>query len=69
VEQLTRSRAAAADTAAADLRRLERNLHDGAQARLVTLGMTLRAAEQLFPASPDEAVAWSARLGRRRPKR
>jgi signal transduction histidine kinase len=57
VEQLTKSRAAVADTAAADLRRLERDLHDGAQARLVALGMTLRAAEQLFPASPDQAVA------------
>lgn len=57
VEELTRSRAAVADTAAADLRRLERDLHDGAQARLVTLGMTLRTAEQLFPFSPDEAVA------------
>jgi signal transduction histidine kinase len=57
VEQLTRSRAVATAAAAADLRRLERDLHDGAQARLVALGMTLRAAEQLFPASPDAAVA------------
>ena len=57
VEQLTRSRAVATDTAATDVRRLERDLHDGAQARLVALGMTLRTAEQLFPASPHEAVA------------
>ncbi len=35
VQRLTESRAAAVDTAAADLRRLERNLHDGAQARLL----------------------------------
>lgn len=57
VEQLTRSRAAVTDTAAAEVRRLERDLHDGAQARLVALGMTLRTAEQLFASSPDAAVA------------
>jgi signal transduction histidine kinase len=57
VQRLTESRALVADTAAADLRRLERNLHDGAQARLVALGMSLRAAEKLVHASPDAAVA------------
>jgi len=57
VERLTRSRAVAVDTASADLRRLERDLHDGAQARLVALGMSLRAAERLIPTSPDAAVA------------
>jgi signal transduction histidine kinase len=45
------------DTAAADLRRLERDLHDGAQARLVALGMNLRAIERLIPTSPDAALA------------
>jgi signal transduction histidine kinase len=57
VERLTESRAVVVDTAAADLRRLERDLHDGAQARLVALGMNLRAAEKLIPVSPDAALA------------
>jgi signal transduction histidine kinase len=57
VQRLTESRALVADTAAADLRRLERNLHDGAQARLVALGMSLRAAEKLVHSSPDAAIA------------
>jgi signal transduction histidine kinase len=57
VRQLTESRAVAVDTAASDLRRLERDLHDGAQARLVALGMSLRAAERLIPVNPDAALA------------
>src|SRR5215469_8074419 len=57
VRQLTESRADAVDTASADLRRLERDLHDGAQARLVALGMSLRAAERLIPTSPEAAIA------------
>ncbi len=57
VQRLTESRTVAVDTAAADLRRLERDLHDGAQARLVALGMSLRAAERLIPTSPDAAIA------------
>jgi len=57
VERLTESRAVAVNTASADLRRLERDLHDGAQARLVALGMSLRAAERLIRTSPDAAIA------------
>ena len=57
VQRLTESRAVAVDTASADLRRLERDLHDGAQARLVALGMNLRAAERLILTSPDAAIA------------
>ena len=57
VQQLTDSRADAVDSASADLRRLERDLHDGAQARLVALGMSLRAAERLIPTSPEAAIA------------
>ncbi|HEY2078496.1 MAG TPA: histidine kinase [Streptosporangiaceae bacterium] len=57
VERLTESRAVAVDTASADLRRLERDLHDGAQARLVALGMNLRAAERLIATSPEAAIA------------
>ena len=57
VQRLTESRTVAVDSAAADIRRLERDLHDGAQARLVALGMSLRAAERLIPTSPDAALA------------
>jgi signal transduction histidine kinase len=57
VQQLTRTRADAVDTAAAELRRVERDLHDGAQARLVALGMSLRAAERLITTSPQAAIA------------
>jgi len=57
VQRLTDSRADAVDTAAANLRRLERDLHDGAQARLVALGMSLRAAERLITVNPDAALA------------
>jgi len=57
VEQLTQTRADAVDSASAELRRVERDLHDGAQARLVALGMNLRAAERMIPTSPEAAVA------------
>ncbi len=57
VARLTRTRADAVDTATSQLRRLERDLHDGAQARLVALGMSLRAAERMIPVSPDAAAA------------
>ena len=56
VTRLTRTRADAVDTATAQVRRLERDLHDGAQARLVALGMSLRAAERLIPTSPQAAI-------------
>jgi signal transduction histidine kinase len=51
---LTASRArivAAADTTR---RRIERDLHDGAQQRLVSLGLQLRAAQAAAPAGSDE---------------
>ena len=57
VQTLTKTRYDAVDTAAAELRRIERDLHDGAQARLVALGMSLQAAERLFPTSPEAALA------------
>jgi signal transduction histidine kinase len=56
VVRLTSTRADAVDSATAQLRRLERDLHDGAQARLVALGMSLRAAEYLIPTSPEVAA-------------
>ncbi len=46
VEALETSRAAAVDSAEAELRRIERDLHDGAQQRLVSLAMGLGAARQ-----------------------
>jgi signal transduction histidine kinase len=57
VQRLTESRGHAVDAAAAELRRIERDLHDGAQARLVALGMNLRAVERVLPASPQAALA------------
>ena len=57
VQTLTRTRSDAVDTAVAELRRIERDLHDGAQAWLVALGMSLQAAERLFKTSPEAALA------------
>jgi signal transduction histidine kinase len=60
VHDLEQSRALAVDDSAAVLRRLERNLHDGAQVRLATLAMNLgMAKEKLGPAGdvPDAAAA------------
>jgi len=57
VDRLTQTRTGATEVAVAELRRIERDLHDGAQARLVAVGMSLRAAEQLMPTSPDAALA------------
>ncbi|MGH3209185.1 MAG: sensor histidine kinase [Trebonia sp.] len=57
VEVLTQSRAEAVDAAAAELRRLERDLHDGAQARLVAIGLSLRALEKMIPLNPAAATA------------
>jgi len=42
VRHLNQTRTEALDTGAAEIRRIERDLHDGAQARLVALGMSLR---------------------------
>ena len=44
------------DTAAADLRRIERDLHDGAQARLVALAMDLGLAKEKLVEDPDAAA-------------
>jgi signal transduction histidine kinase len=57
VDRLTRTRSDATDTAVAELRRIERDLHDGAQARLVAVGMSLRAAEELMGTNPEAARA------------
>lgn len=55
VEQLTDTRTEALDIQAAELRRIERDLHDGAQARLVALGMALDRAAQLIDTDPAAA--------------
>ncbi|MGC5411103.1 histidine kinase, partial [Streptomyces sp. DT225] len=48
VDHLTHTRSDTMDMQASELRRIERDLHDGAQVRLVALGMTLSAAESLI---------------------
>jgi PAS domain S-box-containing protein len=54
-EQLAASRARLVEAADAERRRLERNLHDGAQQRLVALSLLVRQAESRLPAHPDDA--------------
>jgi signal transduction histidine kinase len=56
VDELTRTRRGALDVQAAELRRIERDLHDGAQARLVALSMQLGRAEERLADQPDTAA-------------
>ena len=60
VERLTETRSAAVDASAVELRRIERDLHDGAQARLVALAMNLGMAEDMFDSDPAAARAMLA---------
>jgi signal transduction histidine kinase len=53
IEHLTTTRSEAVDTQMAEIRRIERDLHDGAQARLVAMGMTLDAAERHLESNPE----------------
>jgi signal transduction histidine kinase len=55
VERLTQTRTDAVDAQAAELRRIERDLHDGAQARLVAVGLSLAAIDRLMETDPDRA--------------
>lgn len=55
VAELTVTRAAALDAHGAELRRIERDLHDGAQARIAAVIMQLGLAEQLRGRDPDAA--------------
>jgi signal transduction histidine kinase len=55
VQVLTETRAETLDHSAAELRRLERDLHDGTQARLVALSMSLGLADSLFASDPEGA--------------
>jgi signal transduction histidine kinase len=54
VEVLTRTRADVLDAHGAELRRIERDLHDGTQARLVATAMRLAVARQAFADDPRD---------------
>ncbi|MFE7525931.1 sensor histidine kinase [Kitasatospora sp. NPDC057542] len=55
VEQLTEIRLDATEAQAAELRRIERDLHDGAQARLVAVSLRLGAVAALIDRDPEQA--------------
>ncbi|HLT17981.1 MAG TPA: sensor domain-containing protein, partial [Thermomicrobiales bacterium] len=55
VSQLTESRGRALESAVIDLRRIERDLHDGAQQRLVKLSMDLGLAREMLDTDPEKA--------------
>ncbi len=55
VEEVTASRTATLDHSAAEIRRIERDLHDGAQARLTAIGMTVGYAESVMADDPAAA--------------
>lgn len=55
VGELTERRATAMDSSVSDLRRIERDLHDGAQQRLVKLSMDLGMAREKLDSDPDAA--------------
>jgi PAS domain S-box-containing protein len=54
--ELRQSRARLLEAADAERRRLERNLHDGAQQRLVSLSLALRLVEQMLERDPHTAA-------------
>ncbi|GAA2085162.1 sensor histidine kinase [Kitasatospora saccharophila] len=56
VEHLARSRVDVVDAADAERRRIERDLHDGAQQRLVSLAMNLGLARRTLKHLPPEAM-------------
>ncbi|WP_326814863.1 MULTISPECIES: sensor histidine kinase [unclassified Streptomyces] len=56
IAELESDRGVVVDTAAADLRRIERDLHDGAQARLVALAMGLGLAKEKLTEDPEAAA-------------
>ncbi|GGJ94543.1 histidine kinase [Streptomyces camponoticapitis] len=57
IAELESDRGVVVDTAAADLRRIERDLHDGAQARLVALAMGLGLAKEKLLDDPETAAS------------
>ena len=62
-DQLTASRARIVEAGVAERRRLERNLHDGAQQRLVTIAVHLRLAQECLGEDPAAAQAMLAGVG------
>jgi signal transduction histidine kinase len=67
ISELEETRAGAVDQQESELERIERDLHDGAQARLVALGMSLGMAEQKLASDPvaAQALLAEARKGTR----
>lgn len=57
IDHLAGTRSEAVDHQASELRRIERDLHDGAQVRLVAMGMHLTAAERIIDDNPQAARA------------
>ena len=68
VDELTRTRRGALDVQAAELRRIERDLHDGAQARLVSLRCSSAARRSSSPTGPRSPRSCAARARRRAPR-
>jgi signal transduction histidine kinase len=64
LEELRRSRARVVEAGLAERRRLERNLHDGAQQRLVALSLALRMAERQIARDPERAQSMVAEAQR-----
>jgi signal transduction histidine kinase len=62
VSRLERTRTDATDAQAEELRRIERDLHDGIQSRLVAMGMKLGAVEALIDGDPAAAKKLTAEL-------
>jgi signal transduction histidine kinase len=67
IHHLEETRAGAVDVQETELRRIERDLHDGAQARLVALGMSIGMAEEKLRTDPEAArlLLADARTGAR----
>jgi signal transduction histidine kinase len=61
-DELIASRARLVTAADNARRRIERDLHDGAQQRLVALGLQLRALEDAMPAELDDLRATAAEI-------
>ena len=68
VEELTATRAGAVAAHGAELRRIERDLHDGTQARLVALSMRIGLAKRAYDRDP-RPPANSSTTPRTRPRR
>jgi signal transduction histidine kinase len=56
VDDLSRTRSGALDAEASELRRIERDLHDGAQVRLLALSLKLGRAEDFYREDPRTAT-------------